>query len=92
MKYKDKELKDIIVTLPFADGSEGEFGVHTYFEVAGKEYFALLPFLEKGKLDYSHNYMLYRVEEDLEHNPQVYYIENDLEYTIAANYFAEKFL
>ena len=92
MKFMDKELKDIIVTLPFADGTEVECGVYAYFQVDEYEYFALLPFIEKGKLDFTQSYMLYRVEEDAEHNPVVVYIESDYEYAKAANHFSAKFL
>lgn len=92
MKYMDKELSDIIVTLPFADGTEGQFGVFAYFTVEDKEYFALLPWIEKGKLDFTHSYMLYRVEKDEENNPIVLYIEDDLEYAKAANFFSEHYL
>lgn len=40
MSFMGKELEDIIVTLPFADGFSMECGVAASFEVAGKQYFA----------------------------------------------------
>ena len=87
-KFKDTKLEDIIVTLPFADGTSVECGVHSYFKVNNKEYFAMLPLKGKKQLDYSQKYMIYEVQEVAEHNPIVLYIENDLEYAIAAQYFS----
>lgn len=92
MKFMDKELKDLIVKLPFADGTEGDFGVFAYFEVTGKNYFALLPIGEDGKMDDSQSYMLYRVEMDAANNPEVIYIEDDLEYALVARFFADNYL
>ena len=88
MKFMDKELEDIVITLPFEDGTSLECGVHSYFEVNNKKYFALLPLKGEKQLDYSKNYMLYEVEVDDEENPVVIYIEDDMEYTIAAEYFS----
>ena len=84
-----KKLEDIVVTLPFADGTSADFGVYSYFEVNNKKYFALLPLKGEKELDFSQSYMLYEVEEDEEHNPIVMYIEDDLEYAIAAQYFSK---
>ena len=42
MNFMDKNLEDIVVTLPFADGTSMDCGVFSYFEVNGKKYFALL--------------------------------------------------
>lgn len=92
MEFMGKKLEDIIVTLPFADGSSAECGVYSYFEVNDKQYFALLPLKGKKELDFSYNYMLYEVQEDEEHNPVVLYIEDDEEYAIAANYFSKQLL
>lgn len=92
MKYRDTELEDIIITLPFADGTEVEYGVFAYFEVDKKEYFALLPLIGKKQLDYTQKYIIYRVEEDEEKNPIVLYIESDYEYAKAASYFSAKYL
>lgn len=92
MEFMDKKLEDIVVTLPFADGTNVECGVYSYFEVNNKKYFALLPLKGEKELDFSQSYMLYEVEEDEEHNPIVLYIENDIEYAIAAQYFSKKFL
>lgn len=92
MAFMDKELKDIVVTLPLADGTEMDCGVFASFEINDKSYLALLPMKDEKTLDYSRSYMLYRVEEDAEKNPVVVYIENDLEYAIAANYFAKNYL
>ena len=38
----DKKLEDIVVTLPFEDGTTMDCGVFSYFEVNNKNYFALL--------------------------------------------------
>lgn len=90
MEFMGKKLEDIIVTLPFADGTEVDCGVYSYFEVNNKKYFALLPLKGEKELDFSASYMLYEVEEDEEKNPVVLYIENDLEYEIAAQYFSKQ--
>ena len=90
MDFMGKELEDIIVTLPFEDGTNMECGVYSYFEINNKKYFALLPLKEEKQLDFSQSYMLYEVEEDEEGNPIVLYIENDLEYAIAAQYFSKQ--
>lgn len=82
-----KKLEDIIITLPFADGTSVECGVYSYFKVNGKQYFAMLPLKGKKELDFSYSYMLYEVKEDEEHNPVVLYIEDDEEYEAAAQYF-----
>ena len=88
MEFMGKKLEDIVVSLPFADGTTVDYGVHTYFEVNNKKYFALLPLKGEKELDYSQNYMLYEVAEDEEGNPIILYIESDLEYAIAAEYFS----
>ena len=88
MNFMGKELEDIVVTLPFADGTCMDCGVFSYFEVNHKKYFALLPLKGEKKLDFSQSYMLYEVDEDEEHNPIVMYIEDDEEYAIAAQYFS----
>ncbi len=90
MEFMGKKLEDIIVTLPFADGTEVECGVYSYFEINNKKYFALLPLKGERELDFSQSYMLYEVVEDEENNPVVLYIENDLEYAIAAQYFSKQ--
>ncbi len=90
MEFMGKKLEDIIVTLPFADGTCMECGVYSYFEVNNKKYFALLPLKGEKELDFSQSYMLYEVVEDEENNPVVLYIENDLEYAIAAQYFSKQ--
>lgn len=90
MEFMDKKLEDIVVTLPFADGTSVDCGVFSYFEVNGKKYFALLPLKGEKELDYSASFMLYEVEEDEEHNPVVMYIEDDDEYAIAAQCFSEQ--
>ena len=92
MEFMGKKLEDIIVTLPFADGTDLDCGVHSYFEVNNKKYFALLPLKGEKELDLSASYMLYEVEEDEEHNPIVLYIEDDMEYAIAASYFSKEIL
>ena len=90
MDFMDKKLEDIVVTLPFEDGTIMDCGVYSYFEVSGKKYFALLPLKGEKELDFSSSYMLYEVEEDEENNPIVMYIEDDLEYAIAAQYFSNQ--
>lgn len=89
MEFMDKKLEDIVVTLPYADGTTMDCGVYSYFEVNGKKYFALLPLKEEKQLDFSHSYMLYEVAEDEAHNPIVLYIEDDEEYAIAAKCFSK---
>ena len=88
MEFMGKKLENLVVTLPFEDGSTVDYGVHYYFAVNNKEYFALLPLKGKKELDYSKNYALYEVVMDEENNPIVMYIEDDLEYAIAAQYFS----
>ena len=90
MEFMDKKLEDIVVTLPFADGTSMDCGVFSYFEVNHKKYFALLPLKGEKELDYTAKFMLYEVEEDEEHNPVVMYIEDDEEYAIAAQCFSEQ--
>lgn len=88
MEFMGKKLEDIVVTLPFADGTSVDFGVYSYFEVNNKKYFALLPLKREKELDFSQSYMLYEVQEDEEQNPIILYIEDDMEYRIAAQYFS----
>ncbi|MBE5965025.1 MAG: DUF1292 domain-containing protein [Lachnospira sp.] len=90
MDFMGKKLGDIVVTLPYADGTSIDCGVYSYFEINNKKYFALLPLKGEKELDYSKSYMLYEVEEDEEGNPIVMYIEDDMEYNIAAQYFVNK--
>ena len=90
MEFMEKKLEDIVVTLPYADGSSVDCGVFSYFEVNNKKYFALLPLKGEKELDYSQSYMLYEVQEDEENNPIILYIEDDLEYAIAAQYFSKQ--
>ena len=90
MEFMGKKLEDIIVTLPFEDGTSMDCGVYSYFEVNNKKYFALLPLKDEKQLDFSASYMLYEVEEDEEHNPIVIYIEDDTEYALAAQYFSKQ--
>ena len=37
MEFMGKKLEDLIVTLPYADGTEVECGVYSYFEVNNKK-------------------------------------------------------
>ena len=90
MEFMGKKLEDIIVTLPFEDGTSVDCGVYSYFETNNKKYFALLPLKGEKELDFSQSYMLYEVEEDEEGNPVVLYIENDYEYAVAAQYFSKQ--
>ncbi len=87
MDFRGKKLEDLVINLSFADGSTADFGVHKYFQLDGKEYFALLPFIADKKLDYSRKPTLYEVQEDADKNPVVVYIESDQEYEKAANYY-----
>lgn len=89
MEFMGKKLEDIVVTLPYEDGTSLDCGVFSYFEVNHKKYFALLPLKEEKQLDFSKSFMLYEVEEDEENNPVVMYIEDDTEYAIAAQYFSD---
>ena len=90
MEFMGKNIEDIVVTLPFEDGTSMECGVHSFFEVNNKKYFALLPLKEEKELDLSAKFMLYEVEEDEENNPIVMYIEDDVEYAIAAQFFSNQ--
>ena len=88
MEFMGKKLEDIVVTLPFEDGTSMYCGVYSYFEINNKKYFALLPLKGEKELDFSQSYMLYEVQEDEEGNPIIIYIEDDMEYAIAAKYFS----
>ena len=88
MDFMGKKLEEIVVTLPYEDGTSLDCGVFSYFEINNKKYFVLLPLKDEKNLDFSKNFMLYEVEEDEEHNPVVMYIEDDMEYSIAAQYFS----
>lgn len=88
MEFMGKKLENLVVTLPFEDGTTVDYGVYSYFEVNHKNYFALLPLKGKKELDFSKNYQLYEVVMDDENNPVVMYIEDDLEYAMAAQYFS----
>lgn len=90
MDFMGTKLEDIIVTLPFEDGTSVEYGVYSYFKVNNKEYFAMLPLIGKKQLDFSKSYQLYEVQNDEEDNPIVLYIEDDEEYAIAAQYFTNQ--
>ena len=90
MEFKGKKLENLVVTLPYADGTEVDCGVYSYFEVNNKSYFALLPLKGERELDFSQSYMLYEVQEDEENNPVVLYIESDYEYAVAAQYFSKQ--
>ena len=88
MEFMGKKLENLVVTLPFEDGTSVDYGVYSYFEVNQKEYFALLPLKGKKELDFSKSYQLYEVVMDEEGNPVVMYIEDDLEFAIASQYFS----
>lgn len=90
MDFMGKKLEDIVVELPYEDGTSMECGVFSYFGVNNKKYFALLPLKGEKELDFSKNFMLYEVEEDEEGNPIIIYIEDDREYAIAAQYFSNQ--
>ena len=42
-----KKLENLVVTLPYEDGTTVDCGVYSFFEVNHKKYFALLPLKEK---------------------------------------------
>ena len=88
MEFMGMKLENLVVTLPFEDGTTVDYGVYSYFEVNHKNYFALHPLKGKKELDFSKNYQLYEVVMDDENNPVVMYIEDDLEYAMAAQYFS----
>ena len=90
MEFMGKKLEDIVVTLPYEDGTYVDCGVYSYFEINNKKYFALLPLKGEKELDFSQSYMLYEVQEDEENNPIIVYIEDDIEYAIAAQYFSDQ--
>ncbi|MDO4616253.1 MAG: DUF1292 domain-containing protein [Lachnospiraceae bacterium] len=90
MKFHDKELNKLEVTLNLADGSELVCSVTDSFELNGKKYFALQALNPDKAPDLSQGPMLYRVEEDAEKNPVVVYIEDDLEFTAAANEYSRR--
>ena len=90
MEFMGKKLEDIVVTLPFEDGTSLDCGVYSYFEILNKKYFALLPLKGEKEMDFSQSYMLYEVIVDEEENPVVLYIEDDLEYAIASQYFSKQ--
>ena len=90
MEFMGKKLEDIIVTLPYEDGTSVDCGVFSYFEVNCKKYFALLPLKGEKELDFSSSFMLYEVQEDEEKNPVILYIEDDHEYAAAAQFFSEQ--
>lgn len=90
MEFMGKKLQDIVVTLPFADGTELDCGVYSCFEVNNKKYFALLPLKGEKELDFSQSYMIYEVSEDEEGNPIILYIESDYEYALATRAFSEQ--
>lgn len=89
MDFKGTKLEDIIVTLPFQDGTSMECGVYSYFKLNNKEYFAMLPLKGKKQLDFSKSYMLYEVKENQDQNLEVFYIESDEEYSAVAQYFSD---
>ena len=88
MEFMGKKIENLVVTLPFEDGTSVDYGVYSYFEVNNKAYFALLPLKGKKELDFSKNYQLYEVVMDEEGNPVVMYIEDDMEFAIASQYFS----
>lgn len=88
MEFMGKKLENLIITLPYADGTSVDCGVYSYFEVNNKKYFALLPLKGEKEMDFSKNYMLYEVVEDEDNNPVVMYIEDDMEFAIASQYFS----
>ena len=56
MEFMGKKLENLVVTLPFEDGTTVDYGVYSYFEVNHKNYFALLLLKGKKELDFSKNY------------------------------------
>jgi len=82
--FKGKNIDELLVTLPLADGSEMECCVYKAFEIDTKTYFALQPLGPDQKPDPAQGLLLYLVEEDAEGNPIILYIEDDAEYERAA--------
>lgn len=48
MDFMGKKLEDIVVTLPYADGTSVDCGVFSYFEVNHKKIFCITS-TERGK-------------------------------------------
>ena len=48
MEFMGKKLEDIIVTLPFGDGTSMDYGVFSYFEVNHKKYLHYFRLKEKN--------------------------------------------
>ncbi len=90
MKFHDKELNKIEVTLNLADGSELTCSVIDSFDLGDKKYFALQALTPDKKPDLSQGPMLYRVEEDARKNPVVVYIEDDREFALAAAAYSKR--
>lgn len=90
MKFHDKDLSKIEVTLSLADGSQLTCSVLDSFDVNGNKYFALQPLTADKVPDLSQGPMLYRVEEDADKNPVVVYIEDDNEFSLAASEYSRR--
>ena len=80
--------EEVTVTLTLDNDEEIECAVLTIYEVAGKEYIALLPLNEDGTEEDGDVY-LYRYMETEDGEPTLDNIEDDDEYEAAADAFDE---
>ena len=84
-----EEDSDIMVTLSLDDGSTAECEILTIFDVADRNYIALLPLDENAEPNEEGEVFLYRYSEDEEGNPSLENIEDDDEYEAVADRFDE---
>lgn len=83
-----EETHDIIV-LTLDDDSEVECVVLQIFQVADKEYIALMPVEELEKEEEQTEVLLYRFSESEEGEPNLANIETDEEYELVAETFSQ---
>lgn len=84
-----EEDTDILVTLSLDDGSTAECEILTIFDVADRNYIALLPLNETAEPNEEGEVFLYRYSEDEEGNPSLENIADDEEYEAVADRFDE---
>lgn len=84
-----EEDTDILVTLSLDDGSTAECEILTIFDVADRNYIALLPLDETAEPNEEGEVFLYRYSEDEEGNPSLENIADDEEYEAVADRFDE---
>lgn len=85
----EDEADDIRVTLDLDDGSQVECRILTIFEVADRDYIALLPLDEKGNDNADGEVYIYRYSEDEKGIPSLENIADDEEYEAVADRFDE---